>query len=353
MAEDSGQERTEEATPQKRDQTRKDGQVAKSTEIVNVAVVAAAVGCLWASSGWLRERAMGLMREMFTFQSPVDFTKGDALHLMLTICVKGLIMALPVLFGAFVGAFLASAGQVGFVIAWKAIEPKPDKLDPVKGFGRIFSKKGVVELVKSIFKIVLIFYLAWKVVASDVETLLRMGDLTVEQVLVQTGWFSIKITFAVLLGMLFVALFDFLFQKWEFEQQIMMSLQEIKDESKQSEGDPQVKGRIRQLQMEAAKNRMMQDVPKADVVVTNPTHIAVALKYDGLTMQAPEVVAKGAGAVAERIRAVAKEHGVVIIQNKPLARNLFQYVDIGGAIPGDLFQAVAELLAQVYRMKGR
>lgn len=353
MAEESFQEKTEEATPRKRQQTREEGQVGKSIEIASVVVLMVAVGVLYFSAGYIYEHALGVLRACFTFERIPEVHVQHALHLLYGFSREIFLVMAPLLLGVFMAAFAANAAQVGFVIAWKAIEPKPSKIDPLKGIGRIFSKKSLVELFKSILKIVLIFYVSWRAVKGSVPDLLRLYDHNVATILYFMLKLSFKIFLWVMMAMAVLALFDYAFQRWEFEQQIKMTKQEIKDESKQTEGDPQIKSRIRQLQFEAAKKRMMQDVPQADVVVTNPTHIAVALKYDGLTMPAPQVLAKGAGAIAERIKAVATEAGIPVVENKPLARNLFQLVDIGQDIPGDLYQAVAELLAYVYQTKGR
>ncbi|MDY0164027.1 flagellar biosynthesis protein FlhB [Desulfobotulus sp.] len=353
MPEDSGQEKTEDATPKKRQQSREEGQVGKSVEVPSVLVLLASVTTLYALSGFLYQRMTGVLYSSLHFSKIPEVHVEQALFWMKTYFWQSFWMLAPLLLVVFLAAFLSNAFQVGFVIAWKAIEPKPSKIDPIKGLGRIFSKKSLMEFFKSILKITIIFYVSWRAVKADVPNMMRLYDHDVAVILLFMVKLSFKIFLWVLLAMVFVALLDLIFQRWNFDQEIKMTKQEVKDESKQTEGDPQIKSRIRQLQFEASKKRMMQDVPKADVVVTNPTHIAVALKYDALNMQAPQVLAKGAGSMAERIKAVAREAGVPIVENKPLARNLFQMVDVGQSIPGDLYQAVAEVLAYVYKLKGR
>lgn len=353
MPEDSGQEKTEDATPKKRQQSREDGQVAKSVEVPSVVILLAGVATLYAMSGFLYDRMMGVLYSSLSFSHIPEVHIDQALFWMKTYFWQSFWILSPLLLAVFVAAFMASALQVGFVISWKAIEPKFSKIDPIQGIGRIFSKKSLAELFKGILKIAIIFYVAWRAVKGEVNDIIRLYDSSIAFILLFMVKTAFKIFLWVLLAMVFVALSDLLFQRWNFSEEIKMTKQEVKDEGKQTEGDPLIKSRIRQLQFEASKKRMMQDVPKADVVVTNPTHIAVALKYDALNMQAPQVLAKGAGSVAERIKAVAREAGVPIVENKPLARNLFQMVDVGQSIPGDLYQAVAEVLAYVYKLKGR
>ncbi|MCW7753801.1 flagellar biosynthesis protein FlhB [Desulfobotulus sp. H1] len=353
MPEESGQEKTEDATPKKRQKSREEGQVGKSVEVPSVVVLLAGVATLYAMAGFFYKRMADVMRSSFSFTSIPEVHMEQALFWMQTYGMQAFWVMAPLLLVVFLAAFFANAFQVGFVLAWKAIEPKPSKLDPIKGLGRIFSKKSLMELLKSILKITIIFYVSWRAVKGEMPHMMRLYDHNVATILLFMVKISFKIFLWVLLAMVFVALMDLIFQRWNFDQQIKMTKQEVKDEGKQTEGDPQIKSRIRQLQFEASKKRMMQDVPKADVVVTNPTHLAVAIQYNPLAMQAPQVLAKGAGSIADKIRSIAKEAGVPIVENKPLARNLFQWVDVGQSIPADLYQAVAEVLAYVYRLKGK
>jgi flagellar biosynthetic protein FlhB len=276
-----------------------------------------------------------------------------AVHLLFVCTQRLFIILSPLLTAVFVAALASNLFQVGFVLSWNAIEPKFSKIDPIKGFAQKFSSKALVEFVKSILKITIISVVTYMVVKSELDNILRLYDNGVAAILLYILKVSLEIFIKVLLIMVVLAAMDFAFQRWKFMEDQKMTKQDVKDEHKQSDGDPQVKSRIRQLQADAARKRMMTDVPKADVVVTNPTRLAIAIKYDGMTMEAPTVVAKGAGAVAANIRRIATEADVPLVENKALAQNLYKIVDIGQEVPTELFQAVAEILAQVYRLKGK
>jgi len=260
---------------------------------------------------------------------------------------------LPVFAAVYLTALISNFAQVGFVVSWKAVEPKFSRLDPINGFKQKFSSRAVVEFVKTLVKVGVISLVVYFAIKAELNAIARLYDNSTGQillfVLIKSFWIFIKVC----LIMIVVALLDYAYQKWKFLEDQKMTKKEVKDETKQTEGDPMVKSRIRQLQMEAARKRMMADVPKADVVVTNPTRLAVALKYDGKTMDSPIVVAKGAGPVAENIRRIARENQVPLVEDKQLARNLYRHVDLGGQIPIDYYQAVAELLAYVYKLKNR
>lgn len=353
MAEEDGQEKTEEATPRKRQKSREDGQVAKSTEVSSVAVLFCAVAALRFTSGFFYENLERIFYDSFNFGIIPELTIQSFLFDFFAIVKYSSLIMAPVLMAVFLAGLVSNLAQVGFFVSWKAIEPKGNKVDPIKGFGRIFSKKSIFELVKSILKMVIIFSLAYYAVMADEENLLRLYDNDIENIILFIMSISFRIFVWVLIAMMVLALMDYLYQKWEFEEKLKMSKQEVKDEMKQTEGDPHIKSKIRQLQAEAARNRMMSEVPNADVVVTNPTHFAVAIKYDQFVMDTPMVVAKGAGLIAQKIKELAAKEDVPVIEQPELARNLFKLVDIGDSIPPDFFQAVAELLAQVYRMKGK
>jgi flagellar biosynthetic protein FlhB len=351
MAEDDGQEKTEDPTPRKRQKAREDGQVAKSIEIVSVAILFFAVAALHLASGFIYLNMEKIFNESFKFGIITEFNTRSFLYFFYAVVKYSAMAMAPILIAVFIAALFSNLFQVGFFVSWKAIEPKGSKVNPIKGFGRLFSMKSVFDLFKSILKITIIFALAYFAVAYDKENLLRLYDNEVRSIFIYLMKTSFRIFVWILIVMIILAVIDYLYQKWDFEQKIKMSKQEVKDEMKQTEGDPHVKSRIRQLQAEAARNRMMSEVPKADVVITNPTHIAVALRYDQLNMNAPQVLAKGAGRVAERIREIAAKENIPIIEQPQLARNLFKIVDIGDQIPSDFFQAVAEILAKVYQMK--
>ncbi len=352
MPEESGQERTEEATPRKREKAREEGQVARSVEVPSVIVLLASVVTLFFAIGFIYDKMLNLLRRCLTFDTvpPIDIHELVRLSYYYTFIF--FITISPVLVAAFVAALISNFMQVGFAVSWQAIEAKPDKLDPLKGFGRIFSKRSAMELVKSILKIVIIATVSYSAIEGSFSEIFRLYDNTMEQIIIFILMICFKMFIWTLIAMFVIAAADFAFQKWSHEEQLKMSKQEIKDEYKQTEGDPHIKSRIRSIQMQAARQRMMHEVPKADVVVTNPTHLALALKYEA-GMSAPKVIAKGAGAVALKIREVAGKAGVPVIENPPLARNLYKMTDIDDEVPADLYQAVAEILAYVYKLKGK
>jgi flagellar biosynthetic protein FlhB len=258
----------------------------------------------------------------------------------------------PLLFGFLIIGLIASVGQVGFHFSGQALAPKWNKFNPVTALKSTFlSKRSAVEMVKNLLKVVLVGWVAYSAISSSIEDSVVLIDGDVGNIV--SFLISAVMHTGLKIGLAFVVLaaFDLMYQRYEFEQQIKMSKEEIKEESKTQEGDPQIKGRIRTIQRQIAYKRMMQDVPKADVVVTNPTHFAIALKYDAAKMHAPTVVAKGADLIAQRIKAIALQHHVPIVEDKMLARTLYKAVDIGEQIPEKLFQAVAQVLAYIYRMK--
>jgi flagellar biosynthesis protein FlhB len=262
-------------------------------------------------------------------------------------------LILPVMGAVFVTAFAANMFQVGFEISTKAITPKLDKINIIKGFGRLFSLKSLMELIKSLLKLTVIGVVAYFVISGEMHELKKLHNAAVSYIFIFLLRGVFKIFIWVILIMIIVAIIDYSYQKWQFEKDLRMTKQEVKEEHKETEGDPQVKSRIRSIQIQAARKRMMQQIPTADVVVTNPTHLAIAIKYDPLAMAAPQVVAKGAGYVAERIKALASEHHIPVVENKELARNLYKLIEVGEQIPSEFFRAVAELLAYVYKLKGK
>jgi flagellar biosynthetic protein FlhB len=255
---------------------------------------------------------------------------------------------LPILIAGAVG----NIGQIGFEIHGEPLRPKLAKLNPISGVKRLFSLKALVDLAKSIIKILIIGGIAYGFIKSQMEGFPPLMQQGVGQILLFIAQAAFKILFLVCLALILLAFLDFIYQRWQHEEDLKMTKQEVKDERKQVEGDPKVKGRIRKAQLEMAARRMMEAVPEADVVITNPSHLAVALKFEASQMHAPTVIAKGAGHIAERIKEVARNHQVPIVEDKPLAQTLFKMVEIGEFIPEELYRAVAEILAYVYRIKG-
>ena len=355
MAEDpeGGGEKTEDASSRKLDKAREEGQVAKSTEVASVLVLIGGVLAIWASAMPMYDNLTGLFQHNWVFDKVPAFTSVDVVNIFIVHVEQWFWAVLPMFIGVYLLALAANVAQVGFKITWKAAEPKLSRLNPINGFKQKFSSRAAVEFVKLLIKVTVVFIVAYLEIASDMGQIMTLYDCTIRQILVYIAEISFWIFVKVCIIMLLVAILDYAYQKWKFLEDQKMTKKEVKDEMKQTEGDPMVKSRIRQLQQEAARKRMMADVPKADVVVTNPTRLAVAVKYDGLTMAAPMVLAKGAGPVAANIRRIARENDIPLVENKPLARNLYAEVDIGGEVPMEHYQAVAELLAYVYRLKGR
>lgn len=354
MAEDpGGGEKTEDASGRKLDKAREEGQVAKSMEIPSVSVLFAGGIALYFFSSVIYKTLLAVLDDSLRFNGVPPLTDVEVVYLFIRYLEKMFVMVSPVLCAVFLAALLSNVSQVGFHLSWKALEPKLSKLNPIQGFAQKFSSKALVDFVKDVLKLVVVFLVSYQVVKGEVNNIVRLYDHSISYILLYVMKISFEIFIKVLLFMILLAILDYAYQKWKFLEDQKMTKQEVKDEAKQTEGDPQVKSRIRQLQAEAARQRMMAEVPEADVVVTNPTHLSVAVKYDGMTMEAPMVIAKGAGSVALNIRRIAEENDVPLVEDKPLARNLYSMVDIGQSVPAELFQAVAELLAYVYKLKGK
>ncbi len=351
MAEDSFQERTEQATPKKREEARKKGQVAKSKELASVAVLLTGIFTLFWGSAYFYYHLTGILRH-YLYETASHHITADAMQGMGIFALRQLSVTLMPLFLLLcVVAVLSNYLQVGSLLSWEAIAPKFSKLNPLEGFKRLFSAQALMEFAKSLFKLIVVGWIAWDTMSDQVSRLVPLIDQTPGLILSYVGHVSFTLFWKVCLVMIFLAILDFMFQKWDFEKNLRMTKQEVKEERKQTEGDPQVKSKIRSIQREMAMKRMMTEVPEADVVITNPTHLAVALKYDSTSMDAPKVVAKGSGHVAERIKKLARENGVPVIENKPLAQSLYKLVDLGKAIPEQLYQAVAQVLAHVYSLR--
>nr|WP_320190875.1 flagellar biosynthesis protein FlhB [uncultured Desulfobacter sp.] len=353
MAEDpeGGGEKTEDASGRKLKKAREEGQVAKSMEIPSVFVVLAGVTALYVTASFFYQNCVEVFRYNFMFDRVPELNPADLTVMLIYHAKKIFLMCLPVFAAVVIVAVISNLAQVGFQISWKALEPKLTKLNPINGFKQKFSSSSAVEFLKSLVKLAVISVVCYLATRGDFTKLLTLYDNSIAQILlflfIKSFWIFIKVC----LIMILVAILDYTFQKWKFLEDQKMTKKEVKDERKQTEGDPAVKSRIRQLQMAAARKRMMAAVPQADVVVTNPTHLAVALQYDKQKMDAPSVVAKGAGAVAENIKKIARENDVPVVEDKPLARNLYRVVDIGDQVPFEYYQAVAELLAYVYGLK--
>jgi len=350
MADDPQQERTEDATTKRRDDFRKKGQVAQSKE-VNSALLLSCFVLFWVMYGNtffadLSSLVKGVLRNAAT----TDITPLSIVNIATMLFRQYLSLMAPIFLLALLVGFFASFMQIGWLFTGKPLTPDFSKLDPIKGMGRFVSKRSGVELVKSLSKVILVAWVAWQTIYSRFDGIILLVDQPATDVLRYLGDVAYLVLLKVCGIMILLAMIDFLFVRWEMEQKMKMTKQEQKEEHKEAEGDPQLKAQIRARQQEMARRRMMAEVPKADVVVTNPTHISVALRYDRDTMDSPVVVAKGADHVAMKIREIAKENSVPMVENVPVARALHK-VDLGAPIPEAMFKAVAEILAYVYNLK--
>ena len=351
-----GEDKSFPATPLRRAEARKKGQVARSAEFGAALTLLALVVALHALLPG--EAGLSLIADL---QTALRFSPHDADFTFATVQqwqVRGLGWAarllLPVGLLAYVLSLVAGIGQVGFAVTPEALAPQWSRVNPASGLKRLLSMRGTVEGLKGLLKMGLVGGVCYSTLRGGIESgdLLRTMHEPLTEVISVVGGLIWALGLRVSVILLILAVADYAYQKYEFEKSLKMSLTEIKQESKQSEGDPHIKAKIRRLQREMSKRRMMQDVPKADVVITNPTHFAVALSYDG-GGSAPKVVAKGQDEVAARIREIARENKIPLVENKPLARTLYSTVEIGREIPADLFEAVAQVLAFVYRTYGR
>ena len=351
MAEGSDQERTEKATPKKREEARKKGQIAKSREIPSVLVLLSSLSVFYFAGHWMFAQLGDIMRDTFQQISLMQMSNESAHILLWRLFQKIILLMAPLIGAVAVAGVIGNLIQTGFFLSSETMSPKLSKLDPIKGVKRLFSLSSLVELVKSILKVVIIGGVSYAMLRGEMDRIPGLVDLDTSSILAFLGSAALKLGFYTCLVLVVLAVLDFVFQKWKLERDLRMTKQEVKDEFRQREGDPMVRSRIRAAQREMAMRRMMEAVPEATVVITNPTHLAIAIKFER-NMFAPMVVAKGAGHIAARIRELAQTHHIPIIEQKPLARAIYKDVEIGHYVPVELYQAVAEVLAYVYRLKG-
>ena len=354
MAEQEGQEKTEVPTEKKRRESREEGQVAFSKELSSAALLAGIVLTLVATSPIILDAMRQLMSQIFR-----DLAQRKELSIDIIFTLSGEILSiiLPAFapFAAviiFVGIF-ASVLQVGVLITFKAISPKFNKISPLTGLKRLFSSQSLADFLKSMAKLIIVGFVGYLTYIDKITELNGLSVSTPESILIYNFTVVAEVAGKIVLALVAIAIFDYFYQRWHHEQQLMMTKQEVKDETKQTEGDPQLKARIRQIQREMSNARMMQEVPKADAVIVNPTHFSVAILYDRDVMSAPEVIAKGADHLALRMRTVARENNVPILERPELARDLYANVEIGDDIPERFYKAIAEILAFVYRLRKR
>ncbi|MDD7334270.1 MAG: flagellar biosynthesis protein FlhB [Lachnospiraceae bacterium] len=352
-----GGEKTEPATAKKLKDARKEGKVAKSKELTSAFDLIVLFLCLKIFVSYVGGNLLGLFD--LVYGNMADFVRINEGYMssqavstvLFPVIIRWLLTVLPFFAFGVVITFLISVIQVGWTVSAKPMQPKLSKFNPINGFKRIFSKDTLFELVKSIFKVGIIIYIAYTSVRDEAGHLFILYELDLKQAIALVGTLIIDIGLKISIVYLIIGIADYAYQKWKFNDEMKMTKQEVKDEFKNTEGDPQIKGRQRRKMQEVSQRRMMQDVPKADVVITNPTHYAVALKYEAEVRPAPYVVAKGEDYLAQKIKEVARENNVEIVENKPLARMLYSNVDIGADIPPELYQAVAEILAVIFQKR--
>ncbi|KEH96939.1 fused FliR family export protein/FlhB family type III secretion system protein [Clostridium massiliodielmoense] len=346
-------DKTEEATPHKLSEARKKGQVAKSKEINSAIILLTSTIILLTLGEYVANSLKKDMIEFFTSYLNMNLNSGNLQSIVVTIMWRFAVVFLPVVVPLMIMGVGANLLQTGYINSKETLKPQFSKINPINGFKKMFSMRTVMELLKDIAVILVIGYVGYGFLKSNFNKVLSMTSLRFPVIITSFLKLATSIFFRVSLVMLAIALIDFMYQKFQFKRDMRMSKQEIKEEFKQMEGDPQIKGKIKQKQREMAMGRMMQSVPDASVVITNPTHIAVALKYEDGKDSAPTLVAKGSDYIAIKIKEKAKEHEVPIIENKPLARLIFKEVELESEIPSEMYQAVAEILALVYKLKRR
>lgn len=355
MAEDRSN-KTEPATPKRKEDARKEGQVAVSRDVSTAAVLLGGVGLLGAMLPVGLQKMTEMTRHGLTLPFPGEWYREISIDQVYTILIQTGVtvgaLSLPIVAGIVVLGTVATLLQTGLLWRTNGLKLDWSRISPVKGFSRLASLRSVMELIKGLLKIAIITGIGLWVTRHDVLRVPELIQFELSGVLPMAGGLAFKIGLAVSGAIALLAVLDYAYQRYEWERSLRMSKQEIKEEQKAAEGDPLIKSRVRIAQRELVKKRMLAAVKTADVVITNPTHLAVALKYDTARMAAPVVVAKGAGVIAERIRELARHHNVPVVENKFVARTLFKLVEIGKEIPHDLYRAVAEILAFVYRARG-
>nr|WP_249181820.1 flagellar biosynthesis protein FlhB [Burkholderia dolosa] len=351
VADESDLDRTEAATPRRREKAREEGQVARSRELASFALLAAGFYGAWLLAGPSGTHLQTMLRGAFSFDRATAFDTNRMLSAAGSASVEGLAALLPLLALTGLAALLAPMALGGWLLSQKTFELKFDRLNPIAGLGRIFSIQGPIQLAMSVAKTLVVGGIGGIAIWRSKDELLGLATRPLGTALADALHLVAVCCGTTVAGMLVVAALDVPYQLWQYNKKLRMTKEEVKREHRENEGDPHVKGRIRQQQRAIARRRMMAAVPKADVVVTNPTHFAVALQYTDGEMRAPKVVAKGVNLVAARIRELAAEHNVPLLEAPPLARALYHNVELEREIPGSLYSAVAEVLAWVYQLK--
>lgn len=346
-------EKTEKPTPKRRREAREEGQVLQSKEVTTTFILLVSILGIRLLGKYFINYLLKFIRDVYKGIENVDqlFNENNLMNNFIKILSSFFVLVGPIIFISFIAGLIINYLQVGFLFTSKPLKLKLNRINPVEGFKRLFSKRALVELAKAILKIALIGYIAYSYLNKNLLKIINLQKFNTTSFLGNFSSLLFGFSIRIVGALAIISVIDYFFQWREHEKSLMMTKQEIKEEFKQTEGDPLIKSKIRERQRQIAMSRMMQDVPKADVIITNPTHIAIAIKYDSSLYDAPYVLAKGANVVAENIKKVGKEYSIPLIENRPLARALYDTVEVGDLIPEEFYEAVAEVLAYVYSLK--
>ena len=353
MADNSTGQKTEEPTPKRKREAREKGQVAKSQELNQAFTLLASFSMLYILFSGMMDSLTMEVTSYLDFDTVVNLDIASSYNILMEAIFYVASLVVPVMLASAIMGIVINFSQVGPLFTGESLKPKLDSLNIIKGFGKLFSIKSLVEMVKSVLKIIIIAVIAYIYLRNSITDLITMTEQGLYPALMLIGNLIFKAAVAITIFLVGVGVFDFIYQKWEHKRNLKMSKYEVKQERKEMEGDPQLKQKRKEKQRQMSVNRMMSEVENADVVITNPTHIAVALEFDIKEMDAPKVLAKGEGYVALKIKEKAKELDIEIVENKPLARSLNKMCEIDDFIPEELFEAVAEILAYVYKKENR
>ncbi len=348
---ESTEEKTEPATPKKKREALEKGQVAKSQDVNSALILLSGVLLMLFLGGSMlihMKDTMGMVCKNLFYE---DFDTETFVSLLMDISFKNLKGVLPIMGGFMVVGLIASYSQVGIIFSRKALIPEFKKINPVTGAKRLFSKRSLVKTAMALIKLSIMGGVAYVSIRKDLEPLMELVSMRTEAIFSSASGLIFGITLKITIILLILSLLDFLYQRWQHSKDLMMTKNEVKQEAKQSDGDPLMKSRIKSVQREMSRKRMMQAIPEADVVVTNPTHYAVALKYDATTMEAPKVIGKGVDLIALKIREIATKHDIPIVEDRILARVLYTTIEVDHEVPQQLYQAVAKVLSYVYQLR--
>ncbi|RCW70701.1 flagellar biosynthesis protein FlhB [Saliterribacillus persicus] len=344
-------EKTERATPKKRQDSRKKGQVAKSQDVNTAILLFFVFIILLVIGNSLRNSMTAMYRKSFTEYIHQEVNVFQLPDMFVDYTIEIAIALTPIMLMAIVAGLASNLMQIGFLFTAEPLQMKLNKIDPIQGAKRIFSVRALVELVKSLLKITVVTTITFSIIWMNIDEMLMLADKGINGSLAFFSSITLQMGIAASIGLLIISVVDYTYQKYDYEKNIKMSKNDIKDEYKNIEGDPLIRSKIKEKQRQMAMQRMMSEVPQADVIITNPTHYAIAIKYDEDKADAPYVVAKGVDIIALKIREIAKNHQIMTVENRPLARSLYDKMEIGDLISEDYFQAVAEILAYVYRVQ--